>query len=155
MIAEGEKAPAFSLAGGDGKTISLSDFAGKRFVLYFYPKDDTPGCTIEACGFRDKLPDFSALGVPVVGVSADDGKSHAKFASKHGLKFSLLSDIGGKVCKEFGVWQEKSLFGKKFTGIARTTFIIGKDGKVEKVFEKVNPLGHERQVLAWIKARRI
>jgi len=152
MIGEGKKAPGFSLPGADGRYVRLSDFAGKRVVLYFYPKDDTPGCTAEACGFRDKWAEFEKRGVPVVGISPDDAQSHEKFAGKYKLPVTLLSDAGGKVAKDYGVWAEQKFGPVKFTGNLRTTFIIGKGGKVEKIFEKVNPAGHNAEVLAWLDA---
>jgi thioredoxin-dependent peroxiredoxin len=150
MIDEGKKAPSFALPDANGKIVKLSDFAGRRFVIYFYPKDDTPGCTIEACGFRDSLPKFEALGVPVIGISPDDGASHAKFAQKYKLPFTLLADAGAAVARKYGVWGKKKFMGREYEGISRTTFVIGKDGKVEKIFENVQPLGHEKQVLAWL-----
>jgi len=146
------EAPDFSLPDAGGKTVRLKDFAGKRLVLYFYPKDDTPGCTTEACGFRDSLPKFQGLGVPVVGISPDDGKSHVKFAQKYKLQFTLLSDGGGKVAKAYGVWGEKKFGPVKFTGNMRTTVVIGKGGLVEKVFKDVKPEGHNSEVLAWLGA---
>ena len=153
MISEGTKAPDFALQDAGGKTVRLKDFSGKRVVLYFYPKDDTPGCTAEACGFRDSLPKFQSIGVPVLGISPDDSASHVKFAGKYKLNFTLLSDTGGKVAKEYGVWGEKSFGPVKFTGNMRTTLVIGTGGKVEKVFENVNPLGHEKEVLAYLSGK--
>jgi peroxiredoxin Q/BCP len=152
ILAEGKKAPAFALPDANGKIVKLSDFAGKRLVLYFYPKDDTPGCTIEACGFRDSLPKFEGLGVPIIGISPDDGKSHTKFTSKYKLNFTLLADVGAVAAQKFGVWGRKKFLGKEYDGISRTTFIIGKDGKVEKIFENVQPLGHEKAVLEWLSS---
>ena len=152
MISEGKKAPDFGLPDADGKAVKLSDFAGKRVVVYFYPKDDTPGCTVEACGFRDSLPKFEKLGVPVIGISPDDGKSHAKFAQKYKLNFTLLADEGATVARKYGVWGKKKFMGREYDGIMRTTFVIGKDGKVEKLFENVKPEGHEKEVLAWLEA---
>jgi len=150
---EGKKAPDFSLPDASGKTVKLEDFAGKRFVLYFYPKDDTPGCTAEACGFRDSLPKFEGLGVPVIGISPDDGKSHVKFAAKYKLPFTLLADEGAAVARKYGVWGKNKFMGREFEGIMRTTFVIGKNGKIEKIFAKVNPLGHEKQVLAYLSGK--
>ena len=149
-LKEGAKAPDFELQGAEGKIVKLSAFAGKRVVVYFYPKDDTPGCTVEACGFRDSLPKFEGLGVQVLGISPDDGESHAKFASKYKLQFKLLSDSGAKVARKYGVWGKKKFMGREYEGILRTTFIIGKGGKIEKVFENVKPEGHEKEVLAWL-----
>lgn len=150
MLSEGKKAPDFALPDSNGKIVKLSDFAGKRGVLYFYPKDDTPGCTIEACGFRDMAAEFGKRGVVVLGVSPDDSASHAKFVGKYKLPFTLLADAGAKVAQEYGVWGEKIVMSRKYMGIFRTTFVIGKDGKIEKVFEKVKPEGHNSEVLAWI-----
>ena len=150
MVGEGESAPDFELPDSGGKRLKLSDFAGKRLVLYFYPKDDTSGCTVEACGFRDASGEFGKRGVQVVGVSPDSPESHAKFAGKFGLQFTLLADEGAKVAQKYGVWVEKSMYGKKYMGIARTTFIIGKGGKVEKIFGKVKPEGHDSEVLKWL-----
>lgn len=150
MVKENEKAPPFSLPDSNGKKFSLKDFKGKKVVLYFYPKDDTPGCTIEACGFRDMAPEFERRGAVILGISPDDSASHTKFAGKYKLPFTLLADAGAKVATAYGVWSEKSMFGKKYMGIDRTTFLIGKDGKIEKIFEKVNPLGHNKEVLKWL-----
>jgi len=150
MLIEGKKAPDFSLPDANGKLVKLSDFAGKIAVLYFYPKDDTPGCTVEACGFRDMGEEYGRRGIVVLGVSPDNSASHAKFAEKFKLPFTLLADEGAKVAQKFGVWGEKSMYGKKYMGIFRTTFVIGKDGKIEKVFEGVKPDGHNREVLEWV-----
>ncbi|VVC00245.1 Peroxiredoxin [uncultured archaeon] len=150
MVKENEKAPPFSLPDSNGKKFSLKDFKGKRVVLYFYPKDDTPGCTIEACGFRDMAPEFEKRGAAILGISPDDEASHTKFAEKYKLPFTLLADAEAKVATAYGVWSEKSMLGKKYMGIDRTTFLIGKDGKIEKIFEKVNPLGHNKEVLSWL-----
>ena len=150
MIAEGEKAPDFSLPDSNGKQVKLSDFAGKRVVLYFYPKDDTPGCTVEACGFRDMKPEFEKRGAAILGISPDDSASHAKFAAKYKLPFTLLADAGAKAAQKYGVWGEQNFAGKKFMGIARTTFVVGRGGKVEKVFEGVKPEGHNSEVLKWL-----
>ena len=150
MVSEGEKAPTFTLPDSGGEKVSLKDFEGKRVVLYFYPKDDTPGCTIEACGFRDMTPDFEKRGAAIVGISPDNSFSHTAFAGKYKLPFTLLADAGAKVAVKYGVWSEKSMLGKKYMGIDRTTFVIGKDGKIEKIFEKVNPLGHNKEVLKWL-----
>jgi thioredoxin-dependent peroxiredoxin len=152
MISEGEAAPGFELPDAEEKMVKLKDFSGKRVVLYFYPKDDTPGCTAEACGFRDNMPKFQKLGVPVLGISPDSESSHVVFAGKYGLNFTLLSDAGGKVAMEYGVWGEKQFGAVRFVGNLRTTFIIGKGGKVEKVFANVKPEGHEKEVLGWLGA---
>ncbi|MBI1335504.1 MAG: thioredoxin-dependent thiol peroxidase [Phycisphaera sp.] len=143
----GKKAPAFKLTDQQGKTHSLSDYAGKFVVLYFYPKDDTSGCTKEACQFRDGIDKFKKAKAMVLGVSPDDEKSHAKFASKFSLPFPLLADTEKKVCEAYGVWQEKSMYGRKYMGVARTTYLIGPDGKVVHVWPKVKVPGHDEQVL--------
>ena len=148
MLGEGDPAPDFRLPADDGKTYSLKDLRGQKVVLYFYPKDDTPGCTKEACSFRDNLSRVRSKGAVVLGVSKDDLASHAKFRQKYSLSFPLLSDIGGKVLSAYGVWKEKSLYGKTFMGIERTTYIIGKDGRIEKVFPRVKVDGHTDEVLA-------
>ncbi|MFA5930487.1 MAG: thioredoxin-dependent thiol peroxidase [Candidatus Micrarchaeia archaeon] len=154
MPALGSKAPGFSLPDASGQIVKLPDFAGRRLVLYFYPKDDTPGCTLEACGFRDKRADYEKLGVSVVGISPDGAQSHAKFAAKYKLPFTLLTDEGAAVAQKYGAWGKKKFLGKEYDGISRTTFIIGKDGLVEKIFENVKPLGHEKEVLAWLGANK-
>lgn len=147
MLKIGDKAPQFTLRDDSGKKVSLKDFKGKRVVLYFYPKDMTPGCTVEACDFRDASALIKKKKAVVLGVSKDKVITHQKFKEKHELNFPLLSDEEGKVCADYGVWQEKSLYGKKYMGIARTTFIIGPTGKVEHVFEKVKVKGHTKEVL--------
>lgn len=150
---EGGKAPEFTLQASNGKEVSLKDFKGKqRVVLYFYPKDDTPGCTVEACGFRDKIKAIQTMDAVVLGVSPDGVDSHNKFIEKFKLPFLLLSDADKKVCEAYGVWVEKSMYGKKYMGVARTTFIIGKDGRVEKVYEKVKPEGHTDEVIEYLSS---
>lgn len=147
MLKEGSKAPAFKLPGDDGKTHSLSDYKGKKVVLYFYPKDDTSGCTAEACDFRDNMKRIAKKDTVVIGVSKDPIKSHNKFKEKYDLNFLLLSDEDGKMLEKYGVWQEKSMYGRKYWGIARTTFIIDENGKIQKIFEKVKVKGHVDEVL--------
>jgi len=147
MLKTGDKAPAFTLADDSGKKVSLKDFKGKKVVLYFYPKDLTPGCTVEACDFRDASAALKKKKAVVLGISKDSVSLHGKFRDKHELNFPLLSDEDGKVCEAYGVWQEKSMYGKKYMGIARTTFIIGTTGKIEKIFEKVKVKGHTEEVL--------
>jgi len=150
-IAEGKKAPDFTLADAAGKKVSLSDFKGKDVVVYFYPKDDTPGCTKEACDFRDELPKFGRAKAAVLGVSILDAASKAKFAKKHGLKFPLLADADHAVAEKYGVWQKKSLYGRQFMGIARTTFLIGPAGKIVKRWDNVKVDGHAADVLAAVQ----
>ena len=150
-LKEGQKAPDFKLASNEGKTVSLKDFAGrKRVVLYFYPKDDTPGCTVEACEFRDAARKFESEDTVVLGVSPDGVDSHQKFIQKFKLPFILLSDDQKKVVQDYGVWVKKSMYGREYMGVARTTFIIGKDGKIAKVYEKVKPEGHTEEVLEFL-----
>ncbi len=150
-LKEGDKAPEFDLPASEGKNVSLKEFKGKeRVVLYFYPKDDTPGCTVEACGFRDKIKEVRKKGAVVLGISPDVVKSHDKFIEKFKLPFLLLSDEEKKVCNDYGVWVKKSMYGKEYMGVARTTFIIGKDGRIEKIFEKVKPEGHTEEVLEFL-----
>jgi peroxiredoxin Q/BCP len=147
LIDEGSKAPAFSLADQDGQTHRLKDYAGRPVVLYFYPKDDTPGCTTEACAFRDARPDFGKANAVVLGVSVLDSRSKAKFATKHGLNFPLLADENHAVADAYGAWQEKSLYGRRYMGVARVTYLIGPDGKVVKRWDKVSPSRHAAEVL--------
>ena len=144
----GDKAPAFSLPDEAGRMTSLKDFAGRTLVLYFYPKDSTPGCTQESCDFRDNLNRLAASGAAVAGVSADSVESHRRFKEKQGLNFPLLSDPGHAALDAYGVWREKSLYGRKFMGIVRSTFIIDGKGKILKVFPKVSVKGHVDEVLA-------
>ncbi|MEM1011956.1 MAG: thioredoxin-dependent thiol peroxidase [Planctomycetota bacterium] len=148
----GKAAPKFDLPSSEGKNLKLADFKGKTLVLYFYPKADTPGCTTEACGFRDNADAYKKAGVQVVGVSPDPVAKVEKFAKKIELNFPLLADEDHAVCEAYGVWQEKSMYGKKYMGAARTTFVINDKGKIAKVFEKVKPKGHEQEVLEAIEA---
>jgi peroxiredoxin Q/BCP len=148
----GKPAPKFSLESSTGKTIALEDFKGNQtVVLYFYPKADTPGCTKESCGFRDALADFEKKKIAVLGISPDPVKAVDKFAKKFELNFPLLADEDHAISEKYGVWVEKSMYGKKYMGVARTTFVIGKDGKIAHVFEGVKPDGHDQEVLAWVK----
>lgn len=151
MPAEGAKAPAFALPDDAGRTVRLADFAGKSLVVYFYPKDSTPGCTQESCDFRDNLNRLKSSGAAVVGVSADSVESHRRFKEKQGLNFPLLSDPGHEALEAYGVWQEKSLYGRKFMGIVRSTFVIDAKGVVRKVFSPVKVTGHVDAVLAALK----
>jgi peroxiredoxin Q/BCP len=144
----GAKAPAFSLPNQAGKTISLKDFAGERFVIYFYPADDTPGCTKEACQFNDGLSAFRTLGVKVIGVSPDGAEKHVAFRQKYGLSFDLLSDPEKKVMAKYGAYGEKMMYGKQVTGVIRSTFVIGPTGKVEHLWYGVRADGHADKVLA-------
>ncbi len=147
MLSEGDLAPNFSLKNQKGETVTLSDFKGKKVVLYFYPKDDTPGCTIEACQFRDAKSDLSKNGIIVLGVSKDSIESHEKFVNKFSLNFSLLSDPDGKVCTAYDSYGEKTIFGRLGLGILRNTFLINEKGKLVKIFKSVSPQGHEKEVL--------
>ncbi|MBI2597958.1 MAG: thioredoxin-dependent thiol peroxidase [Candidatus Diapherotrites archaeon] len=147
MVEVGETAPDFELADSFGKKVRLSDFFGQNVVLYFYPKDDTPGCTIEACSFRDDFETYKKNGIEILGVSLDGEESHQKFSKKYGLPFKLLSDTDAKVSKAFGVFGKKNFFGKKSMGIKRTTFLIGKTGKIMRIFSSVNVNGHSREIL--------
>jgi peroxiredoxin Q/BCP len=152
----GKAAPRFKLPSSTGDEIDLASFAGKKVVvLYFYPRADTPGCTKEACGFRDALTDFDKGNVAVLGISPDPVDDVTAFARKFHLNFPLLADTDHAVSEKYGVWQEKSMYGKKYWGVARTTFVIGKDGKVAHVFEKVKPEGHDRQVIDWITSNKL
>lgn len=151
MIEEGKLAPSFSLADQDGKTHSLKDYLGKKVVLYFYPKDNTPGCTKEACNFRDEIALFKKNSTVVFGVSADSVKSHKNFSEKFTLPFPLLSDESKKMIEAYGVWKEKSMYGKKYMGIERTTIVIDEKGKVKKIFAKVKVEGHTQEVLEALK----
>lgn len=144
----GQKAPDFTLKDTDGNTVRLSDFKGKKVILYFYPKDNTPGCTIEACNFRDDFSKYKSLGIEVLGISPDDEKSHKKFVTKYNLPFTLLCDRDAKVSKKYGVYRQKSFLGKKFMGINRTTFLIDEHGKILKMFDKVKVKIHSKEILA-------
>jgi peroxiredoxin Q/BCP len=148
MIEEGKPAPDFELATDTGERVKLSDYRGRPVVLYFYPKDDTPGCTTEASGFRDSFTDFEQRGAVVLGVSPDDEASHAKFKKKYSLPFTLLADPEHAVADQYGVWGEKKYAGKTYFGVNRTTFLIDSEGKVAKVMKNVKPDGHPEQVLA-------
>jgi thioredoxin-dependent peroxiredoxin len=147
VIEEGKKAPAFTLPDQDGTPRSLKDYAGKPVVLYFYPKDDTPGCTKEACNFQSALPDFGKVKATVLGVSVLDAKSKAKFATKFNLTFPLLADEDHAVAERYGAWQEKSMYGKKYLGVARITYLIDGDGKVVRRWDSVKPEVHADEVL--------
>ncbi len=143
----GDKAPEFKLPASDGKNYSLQDFKGKKVVLYFYPKDDTSGCTKEACSFRDNLAVIKKKGAIVIGASPDAVKAHEKFVSKYDLNFPLLSDESKTMLQEYGVWQEKSMYGRKYFGVIRTTFVIDEKGKISHIFPKVKVEGHTKEIL--------
>jgi thioredoxin-dependent peroxiredoxin len=154
MIARGEPAPDFTLLDQHGAKVTLSKLKGSSVVLYFYPKDDTPGCTKEACEFRDGFAHYAKAGAKIAGVSPDSVESHAKFAKKFELPFLLLADPDHKVCEAYGVWKEKSMYGKKYMGVERTTFLIDRQGIVRNVFPKVKVDGHSRAVLDAVKTDR-
>jgi len=143
----GDKAPDFRGKDQNGKEISLNDFRGKKLILYFYPKDDTPGCTAEACNLRDNHNDLLHKGYEIVGISADDEKSHLKFAGKYKLTFSLIADTQKKIIKDYGAWGEKKMYGKPYEGIIRKTFVISGEGKIEKIIENVKTNDHSRQII--------
>jgi thioredoxin-dependent peroxiredoxin len=147
MITVGNAAPSFTLPDQDGKNVSLQDFLGKWVVVYFYPKDDTPGCTVEACSFRDSESELTEAGIIVIGISKDSVASHKKFADKFNLKFHLLADPSTEVIQAYGAWQEKSMYGKKFMGIQRSTALINPEGKITKIFPKVTPKDHAKEIL--------
>ena len=146
-LKQGDKAPAINAKDQSGNTISLNDYAGKKVVLYFYPKDDTPGCTAEACNLRDNYDSLSNAGFDVIGVSSDNEKSHQKFITKYSLPFRLISDTDQKVSNDYGVWGLKKFMGKEYMGINRTTFLIDENGNIEKVIEKVDTKNHIAQIL--------
>lgn len=146
MISEGDRVPELSLPADDGSTVSLRDFAGRQVVLYFYPKDDTSGCTTEACEFRDTLPEIEKRGAVVLGVSPDPVESHRKFKKKYDLNFLLLADEDHQLAENFGVWKEKSMYGRKYWGVERSTFLIDEKGVVQKEWRRVRPQGHAKAV---------
>lgn len=148
-----QAAPDFALPAHTGEQIRLSEFRGKNVVLYFYPKDDTPGCTTEACGFRDGIKQIAKTDTVILGVSPDDVASHQKFIQKYSLPFLLLSDMESKICELYGVWVEKNMYGRKYMGVARTTFIINKQGEIVKIFEKVKPEEHLEEVVEILKSK--
>lgn len=154
MLKEGEKAPEFSLKDSQGKDVALSDFLGKKVILYFYPKDNTPGCTKEACDFRDNFPEFGKSNAIILGISADSEKSHQGFSSKYELPFILLSDPEKQVIQKYDVWKEKNMYGKKSMGIERTTYVIDEQGRIIKVFNKVKVEGHIDQILNLLDSKK-
>ena len=147
MLNIGDKAPDFELSDQDGRLHKLSDYKGKSVVLYFYPKDDTPGCTAEACNLRDNYEDLTKKGFEVIGVSPDDEKSHTKFVAKYNLQFNLIADTSKTILKQYGVWGLKKMYGKEYEGVLRTTYVIDEQGKIEKVIDKVETGNHAAQVL--------
>jgi len=151
MLEVGKKAPQFTLPDSDGNKVSLKDYLGQKVVLYFYPKDNTSGCTREACDFRDSLSQFNKIKIAVLGVSKDSQSSHIKFRDKHDLNFPLLSDIETKVIQKYGIWKEKSMYGKKYMGVERSTFLIDEKGKIEKIYKKVKVTDHVSQILSDLK----
>ena len=152
MLKAGDQAPDFELQTGEGDSVHLGDLKGKPVVLYFYPRDNTPGCTVEACSFRDLSPEFDKLGAIVYGVSTDSVKSHTKFTQKYGLNFPLLSDPDHTVTAAYDSWGLKKFMGREFLGVKRNTFLIGKDGKIARVWEGVKPAGHAEEVLQALDA---
>lgn len=146
MLKEGNRAPAFTAATDAGENLSLSSLRGRSVVLYFYPKDDTPGCTVEACEFRDALPKFVGLDAVVLGVSPDSVKKHQRFKTKYHLPFTLLADPDHSIADSYGVWGEKLMFGRRYMGVLRTTFVIDGDGRIAKIFRNVKPEGHAQEV---------
>ena len=153
MLEVGTKAPEFTLPDKDGNPVSLTDFAGKKVVLYFYPKDNTPGCTRQACAFAGAYEEFEKINVVVIGVSKDSAASHQKFAEKHGLPFILLSDPELTAIQAYGVWQEKKLYGKVSMGVVRSTFVINEDGMIEKAMPKVKPDTNAAEILEYLTAK--
>ena len=151
MLNEGEKAPEFSLPDKDGNIVSLGDFKGSKVVVYFYPKDSTPGCTKQACAFRDEYEEYKRLGVPVIGISKDSEASHKRFAEKQELPFILLSDTELEVIKAYDVWQEKKMYGKVSMGVVRTTYLIDENGIIEKTYLKVKPAENAGEILRYLK----
>lgn len=147
-LKEGDKSPAFSVLTNGGATASLSDYKGKNVILYFYPKDDTPGCTKEACAFRDQFAAFKKKGAVILGVSVDPVKAHDKFVEKYQLPFTLLADVDKKIVEAYGVWGQKTFMGRKYLGVHRVTFLIGPDGRIKKIWPKVKPEEHAAEVLA-------
>ena len=152
VLSAGEQAPAFELLDNEGNLHKLSDYQGQTIVVYFYPRDDTPGCTKEACSFRDAYADFREAGVEVIGISPDNEGSHSKFIAKYQLPFVLLSDPDHKVCEAFGAWGGKKMYGREYEGVYRTTFVIGPNGVIKHVFENVKPADHSQEVLEVVKA---
>lgn len=152
MLIEGMKAPEFTLENQEGKKVSLADYKGHKVVVYFYPKDATPGCTTQACSFRDAYEDYKKLNVVVLGISKDAPKSHSNFATKQGLPFYLLSDTEGTTVEAYGVWQLKKMAGNEYMGIVRTTFLVDENGMIEKIYEKVKPEENAEEILSYLRS---
>lgn len=152
MIKEGDQAPGFALEADDGSTVRLADLEGRRVVLFFYPKDDTSGCTKEACGFRDAQPAYEARDAVIYGVSPDGRSSHEKFRDKFDLNFPLLVDADHSVADSYGAWGRKKMYGREYEGVLRSTIVIGPDGRIEKIYRKVKPEGHAEEVLSGLRA---
>jgi thioredoxin-dependent peroxiredoxin len=151
LLQAGQKAPGFTAKDQDGKDVSLADYLGKKVILYFYPKDDTPGCTKEACAFRDNLPNFIKTGIEVLGVSVDSEKSHKKFADKFQLPFRLVSDEDKSIVESYGVWGKKKFMGREYMGTNRVTYLIDEKGSIEQVWPKVKPETHANEILDWLQ----
>src|ERR1700742_4223557 len=147
MLKTGDKAPPWKLTDANGQAVKLADYKGKRVVLYFYPRDLTPGCTVEACNFQSDLSEYEKRNAVVIGVSTDDARSHQKFSDKHGLQFTLLTDADHETAESYGAWGEKNMYGRKIFGVKRSTFLIDEKGRISHVFEKVSPKEHSREVL--------
>lgn len=152
VLEKGEKAPLFELFDSEGELHKLSDYSGQTIVIYFYPRDDTPGCTKEACSFRDNYQTFTEAGIEVLGISPDTVKSHKKFSEKYQLPFTLLADPDHKVCEAYGVWGLKKMYGREYEGVYRTTYIVGPKGEIKRVFENVKPTDHSQEVLEEVLA---
>lgn len=153
ILEEGTSAPAISALDQDGKPVNLEEYRGRKVILYFYPKDDTPGCTKEACAFRDNFPNFKALGVEVLGVSVDNEKKHKKFEEKYQLPFRLVADPEKSIVEAYGVWGQKKFMGREYMGTSRVTYLINEEGKIEKVWPKVNPSEHAEELLNYLQKK--
>ncbi|NHQ60597.1 thioredoxin-dependent thiol peroxidase [Chlorobium sp. BLA1] len=153
ILEEGTSAPAISALDQDGKPVTLEEYRGRKVILYFYPKDDTPGCTKEACAFRDNFPNFKALGVEVLGVSVDNEKKHKKFEEKYQLPFRLVADPEKSIVEAYGVWGQKKFMGREYMGTSRVTYLINEEGKIEKVWPKVNPSEHAEELLNYLQKK--
>lgn len=151
LLQAGQKAPDFTATDQDGKTVTLAEYRGRKVIIYFYPKDDTPGCTREACAFRDNLPNFEKTGVEVLGVSVDSEKAHRKFADKYQLPFRLVSDADKAIVEAYGVWGLKKFMGREYMGTNRVTYLVGEDGNIEQVWPKVKPETHAAEILEWLQ----